>query len=250
MTRVLQFSKAILLGRHQAGSRLFALTLLVVPAFCEAAAATITLSERMLPVPIRGLQLAVPVAGEVRYHVLGDRTNFQGRATADLAHLQDRAPAVLAALFDQKQVCGEQLSVRDGRIGAREAALLIVATVDYARNACLAGRQMKILPRAGYHVEMLLRPLVGARSLRFQAEVVELRKQHGELPAALLEPLRHLLGTLVGERIGQLFPPSIPPEVSLKGLEFVEARPKRLAARLDIEGSVPRETFARLLEGR
>jgi hypothetical protein len=109
---------------------------------------------------------------------------------------------------------------------------------------------MKILPRAVYSVEMLLRPLVGARSLRFQAEVVKLRKQSGELPPALLEPMRQLLGTLVGERIGELFPASIPPEVSLKRLEFVEAKSKGLVARIDVGGNVPRDTFDRLLQRR
>jgi hypothetical protein len=224
---------------------------LLVPAVSEAAPATITLPERIISVPIGGLQLAVPVTGDVRYQVRADQAIFEGRATADLAHLQDRAPAVLAALFDQKQVCGEQLSVREGRIGAREAALLVIATVDYGRNACVAGRQMKVLPRAVYDVEMLLHPVVGARSLRFQAEVVELRKQSGQLPVALVEPLRQLLGTLVGQRIGELFPAaSVPPDVSLKRLEFAEAKSKRLVARIDIGGNVPRDAFDRLLQRR
>lgn len=230
--------------------QLFALTVLLVPAISDAAPATITLPERTVSVPIGGLHLAVPVAGDVRYHVRADRAIFEGRATADLAHLQDRAPAVLSALFNQKQNCGEQLSVRDGRIGAREAALLIVATVEYGRNACLAGRQMEVVPRALYGVEMLLRPVVGARSLRFQAEVLELRKQSGELPAALLGPMRQLLGALVSQRIGELFPAAVPPEVSLKSLDFVEAKSKRLAARIEIGGNVLRDTFDRLLERR
>ena len=234
--------------RDNVRSLLLALAIALGPAPSQGAPATATLPGRTLSVPIAGLTLPVPVTGDVRYRVRDDQAIFEGRAAADLARLQDRAPAVLSALFDQKQVCGEQLSVRKGQFGARGAALLVNATVDYGRNACIAGREVNILPRALYDLEMLLHPLVGARSLKFQAEVVALRKQSGELPAVLLEPVRQFLGTLVSQRIGELFPAgSVPPDVTLKSLDFNQ-KSGRLMAQVEVEGSVPRSTFERLLE--
>jgi len=216
----------------------------------EAAPATAVLPGRTLSLPIAGLNLPVPVTGEVRYQVRDDRAIFDGRAAADLARLQERAPSVLSALFDQKQVCGEQLSVRKGQFGSREEALVVNATVDYGRNACIAGREVNILPRAVYDLEMVLHPLIGPRSLRFQAEVVALRNQNGELPAVLLDPVRQFLGTLVSQRIGELFPAGfVPPDVTLKGLDFSQ-KSGRLMAQVEVEGSVPRSTFERLLEMR
>ncbi len=229
-------------------SLLLALAVVLGPTPSEAAPATATLPGRTLSVPIAGLNLPVPVTGDVRYQVRDDRAIFDGRAAVDLARLQDRAPAVLSALFDQKQVCGEQLSVRKGQFGAREAALLVNATVDYGRKACIAGREVNVLPRALYDLEMLLHPLVGARSLKFLAEVVALRKQNGELPAVLLEPVRQFLGTLVSQRIGELFPAgSVPQDVTLKSLDFNQ-KSGRLMAQVEVEGSVPRSVFERLLE--
>lgn len=218
------------------------------PTPSKAAPATATLPGRTLSVPIAGLNVPVPVTGDVRYQVRDDRAIFDGRVAADLARFQDRAPALLSALFDQKQACGEQLSVRKGQFGARGEALLVNATVAYGRNTCIAGREVSILPRALYELEMLLRPVIGARSLRFQAEVVALRKQNGELPAVLLEPVRQFLGTLVSQRIGELFPAgSIPPDVTLKSLDFNQ-KSGRLMAQVEVEGSVPRSVFERLLE--
>ncbi|MFO1118729.1 MAG: hypothetical protein U1E38_00855 [Rhodospirillales bacterium] len=74
-------------------------------------------------VPIAGLQLPVAVSGELLYTVRGGQADIDGRLAADLAAAQQQSTALLAALFDRRQPCGERLSVREGRLGARSAAL-------------------------------------------------------------------------------------------------------------------------------
>lgn len=213
-------------------------------------AAKATLSPRTLFLPIAGLQLPVAVSGELLYTVRGGQADIDGRLAADLAAAQQQSTALLAALFDRRQPCGERLAVRDGKLGARAAALSVTATVDYGRTACIAGQEVKILPRALYDVEMLLHPVVSARSLRMQAEVLTLRRRDGALPATIDTALRDLLGSLIGQRIGELFPNAVPDALMLQSLSFDEEVPGRLAAKLRASGSISRTALDQLVERR
>lgn len=215
-----------------------------------AGAAKATLAPRTVLVPIAGLQLPVAVSGELLYTVRGGQADIDGRLAADLAAAQQQSTALLAALFDRRQPCGERLSVREGRLGARSAALSVMATVDYGRTACIAGQEMKILPRALYDIEMLLHPVVSARSLRMQAEILALRRRDGQLPATIDTALRDLLGNLISQRIGELFPNAVPDELMLQSLSFDEEAPGRLAAKLRASGSIPRSALDQLVERR
>ena len=122
--------------------------------------------------------------------------------------------------------------------------------MDYGRTACIAGQEMKILPRALYDVEMLLHPIVNARSLRMQAEVVTLHRRDGQLPATIDLALRDLLGNLIGQRIGELFPAAVPEDLRLQSLSFDETEPGRLAARLRTSGSIPQAMLDQLVSRR
>ena len=157
---------------------------------------------------------------------------------------------MLAAVLDHRQPCGDRVTVRDGHLGARAAALWVVASIDYGRTACIAGQEMKILPRARYEVELLLHPVVGARSLRMRSEVLRLVRRDGALPSAVDTPLRQMLARLVDERIGELFPSAIPAELSLQSLSFDEAQPGRLAAKLCASGNIAQTTLERLVDRR
>jgi hypothetical protein len=216
----------------------------------RAPAATANIPSRTLSLPIGGLLLPVPVSGDVRYSIRDGRVEVDGRLAADLSAVQQQATAILAALLNRKQPCGDRLAIRDGRVGARNAALSVVTTIDYGRSACVAGQAMMILPRALYDVEMLLHPVVGPRSLRMRAEVLTLRRHGAELPAQAAAPLRQMLGALVGERIGDLFPAMAPAELALQSLGFVEPQPGRLAASVRASGSVPQATLDRLIDRR
>ena len=87
--------------RHGARSGLLAVaTLLALAPFgASAAAATATLSQRTLSLPIGRLLLLVPVTGDLRYRLRDGRAEIDGRLTADLAEVRQRAPAVLSALL-------------------------------------------------------------------------------------------------------------------------------------------------------
>ena len=231
------------------GAMLTAATLLAL-APATAWAAKATLAPRTVFLPIGGLQLPVAVSGELLYTLRGGQADIDGRLAADLAAAQQQATALLAALFDRKQPCGERLSVRDGRLGARATALSVIATVDYGRTACIAGQEMKILPRALYDVEMLLHPVVGLRSLRMQAEILTLRRKDGQLPAALDAAMREMLGGMIGQRIGELFPNAVPADLMLQSLSFDEEEPGRLAAKLRASGSISQTTLDQLVERR
>lgn len=222
-----------------------AATALLMPAAAWAAKAT--LSPRTVFLPIGGLQLPVGVSGELVYTLRSGQADIDGKLAADLASAQKQATPLLAALFDRKQPCGERLSVRSGQLGARGSALAVQASVDYGRTACIAGQEMKILPRALYDVEMLLHPIVGSRSLRMQAEVLTLRRRDGQLPATIDTALRDLLGSLIGQRIGELFPTGVPEDLRLQSLSFDEAEPGRLAARLRTSGSIPQAMLNQLV---
>lgn len=220
----------------------------LMPAVAWAAKAT--LSPRTVILPIGGLQLPVGVSGELLYTLRAGQADIDGRLAADLASAQKQATPLLAALFDRRQPCGERLAVRSGQLGARGTALAVQATVDYGRTACIAGQEMKILPRALYDVEMLLHPVVGSRSLRLQAEVLTLRRRDGQLPATIDMALRDLLGSLIGQRIGELFPAAVPADLRLQSLSFDEEEPGRLAAKLRASGSIPQAMFDQLAPRR
>jgi len=213
-------------------------------------AAKVTLSPRTIFLPIGGLQLPVGVSGEFLYTLRSEQADIDGRLAADLASAQKQATPLLAALFDRKQPCGERLTVRDGKLGARGSALAVQATVDYGRSACIGGQEVKILPRSRYDVDMLLHPVVGARSLRMQAEVLTLRRRDGDLPATIDTALRDLLGSLIGQRIGELFPAAVPGDLTLQSLSFDEEEPGRLAAKLRASGSISRTTLDQLVGRR
>lgn len=224
--------------------------LLTVPSD-DATASTATLPQRTLALPLGDLRLPVTVGGNVRYRLRGDRADIEGQVDADLQEVQRQATAVLAALLDHRQQCGDRVSVRDGRVGARQAALTVVATIDYGRSVCVAGQEMSVLPRALYEVEMLLHPVARPRSLRLRAEVTSLRKRGGQLSAALDRPLRQMLGSLIDHRIGELFPTgAVPKEVTLRTFAFNESKPNQLIAQLNAVGSVPLTTLDRLIQGR
>ncbi len=222
------------------------------PISARAAAATTTaLAPRTLSLPIGRLQLPVPVTGDVRYRIRDGQAEMDGRIAADLAEFQQQAPAVLAVLLDHRQPCGDRLSVRDGHLGARTAALLVVATIDYGRTACIGGQELKILPRSQYEIELLLHPVVSARSLRMRSEVLRLVRRDGPLPVAVDAPLRQMLARLVDERIGELFPSgTVPPDLALKSLSFTDAGTGRLVARIEAAGVVPQSALERLLDRR
>jgi hypothetical protein len=245
-------SRVALRRRRRPASRVLLASVALLPLLPSAAsAATANISPRTLSLPIGGLLLPVPVSGDVRYTMRGGRAEMDGRIAADLAAAQRQAPSILAALLDRKQPCGDRLAVRDGRFGIRDSALSVTASLDYGRSACVAGQAMTILPRSLYDVEMLLHPVVGPRSLRMRAEVLTLRRRGaGELPAQIAAPLRQMLGALVGERIGELFPGAVPADLTLRSLAFEEPQPGRLAVNLRAAGSVPQATFEQLINRR
>jgi hypothetical protein len=226
-------------------------TLLALAPFGASAAATATLSQRTLSLPLGRLLLLVPVTGDLRYRLRDGRAEIDGRLTADLAEVRERAPAVLSALLDHRQPCGDRVTVRDGQLGAREAALSVVATIDYGGTACIAGQEIKILPRARYDVELLLHPVVSARSLRMRSEVLRLVRRDGDLPPVVDAPLRLMLAQIVDERIGELFPAgAVPPELALKSLSLAETEPGGLVAHVEAAGTMPQVALDRLLERR
>jgi len=215
----------------------------------EAQAATANLPRRTIPLPLHGTTLPVPVGGEVTYSA-GDPAAVDGNLVADLAGAQQQATAVLAALLNRDDRCGDRLTVKDGRLGARDRALRVTGVVDYGRVACVGGRSMTVVPQTAYDVDMLLHPVVAARSLRVRAEVLGLRPHGGgELPGSLDGAMRQTLGGLVSERVGELFPAgSAPADVVLRSLSFDEAASGALSARLEGSGSLPRPLLERLLK--
>ncbi len=100
----------------------------------------------------RRLLLLVPVTGDLRYRLRDGRAEIDGRLTADLAEVDSDSGRrrCCRPCSTDRQPCGDRVTVRDGQLGAHEAALSVVATIDYGRTVCIAGQEIKILPRARY----------------------------------------------------------------------------------------------------
>jgi hypothetical protein len=217
----------------------------------HAAAATATLPPRTIPVPIKDMLLPVPVGGELSYATQDGRAAVQGRLTGDLASAQQQSTALLRALIDRDSACGDRIAVKDARIGARAPALRVTGNVAYERIACVAGRQMVVVPRSPVFVDLLLHPLVQPRSLRVRTEVLEMRAANDRVPAPVVDALRQAFAHVVDDRIGELFPQGIAPsDLTLQSVVFEEAQPGRLVARVEGAGSLPQAVLDRLLRGR
>lgn len=225
-----------------------ALALAMVAGTGTARAATAELPSRTIPLPLKGTTLPVPVGGQVTYSS-GDPTAVDARLTADLASAQREATAVLAALLNRDDDCGDRLNVEDGRLGAQASALRVEGVVDYGRTACVGGRSLTVVPRNAYDVDMLLHPVVAARSIRVRAEVLDLRPHGGgQMPDSLGAALKQTVGELVSKRIGELFPSgAAPADLALRSLTFDESKSGVLTARLEGSGSMPRSLLERLL---
>lgn len=216
------------------------------------AAATASLPKRTVPVPLRDLVLPVPVSGKLDYDAVGNgAADVRGQFTGDLSAAQRQSTAVLRALLDRDTSCGDRIAVQDGRIGARRQALRLTGTIDYERVACLAGRQVVLLPRTPMQVDLLLHPVVGARSLRVRTEVLDVRPAGRDLPPSVAEPLKQALGSVIDERVGELFPAgAVPPDMLLQEVRFEEGKEGRLLAQLRASGRLPQSLLDRLLRAR
>jgi hypothetical protein len=214
----------------------------------HAQAATATLPPRTVPVPLRDMLLPVPVSGDLAYTTRAGTAVVQARLVGDLSAAQRQSTDVLRALIDRNPGCGDRLAVRDGRLGARAPALRVTGTLDYERVACMAGRQMVLVPRSPVYVDVLLHPVVQPRSLRVRAEVLDVRSPEAAIPQAVQGRLKETLARLIDQRVGELFPSGLAPgDVALKSLAFEEVKPHRLVARLAGSGSLPQAALERLL---
>jgi hypothetical protein len=212
-----------------------------------ALAASAEITRRTVTVPFRDLVLPVPVSGDLTYARHDGTAVVDGRLEAELAAVQKHSTAVLRALINRHAPCGERISVREGQIGARAAALRVTGTAEYERTICVAGNPTTIVPRTPIHIEMLLHPIVQPRSLRVHAQVVDVTASGTTIPS-LAKPLKETLGTLISERIGELFPAgAVPADTAVKSISFDEVGRGGLIARAEFSGRLPQAMLDRIL---
>ena len=211
-------------------------------------AATSRSVSRTLAVPLKGLTLQVPVSGRIEYTTRDGRAAVQSTLSGDLSAIQRQSNAVLRALLDRQEACGDRIAVRDGRIGARAPALRVIGTVDYEKAACLGGRQVILIAKAPVFIDMLLYPVVQPRSLTVRTQVLDVRVPAAGIPRGLQPGVRDTFAKAISSHIGELFPAGmVPPGMSLQSLSFEEAKPGRLSARVEAAGSLPQASLERFL---
>lgn len=214
-----------------------------------ASAATSRSVSRTLAVPLKDLTLQVPVSGRIEYTTRSGKADVEGNLSGDLSAAQKQSTAVLRALLDRQEPCGDRIAVRDGRIGARAPALRVIGTVDYEKVACIKGRQVVLISKSPVFVDMLLYPVVQPRSLTVRAEVLDVRAPTAEIPRGLQPAIRDTFAKVISNHIGELFPIGmVPADVSLHSLAFEESKPGALSARLEAAGSLPQATLERFLK--
>jgi hypothetical protein len=99
---------------------------------------------------------------------------------------------------------------------------------------------MTVVPRSPVYVDMLLHPVVQARSLRVRTEVLDVCASGAAMPSSAEPALKEILGRVISQRIGELFPAGgVPANVRLKSISFEEGKHSRLAARVEGAGSLP-----------
>jgi hypothetical protein len=212
-----------------------------------ALAASAEIARRTVTVPVRDLVLPVPVSGELTYMTREGTAVVDGRLEAELTAAQKHSTELLRALINRHAPCGERISVREGRIGARSPALRVTGTAEYERTICVASNSTTIVPRSPIRIDLLLHPIVQPRSLRVRAQVVDVTASGRTIPA-LAKPLKETLGTLISERIGELFPAgAVPADTALKSISFDEVGRGALIARVTFSGSLPQPMLDRIL---
>jgi hypothetical protein len=212
-----------------------------------ALAASAKIARRTVTVPVRDLKLPVPVSGDLTYAMREGTAVVDGRLEAELAAAQKHSTELLRALINRHTPCGERISVRQGQIGARAPALRVTGTADYERTICVAGNPTTIVPRSPIRIDLLLHPIVQPRSLRVRAQVVDVSASGTTIPS-LAGPLKATLGTVISDRIGELFPAgALPADTALKSISFDEVGRGALIARVEFSGSLPQAMLDRII---
>jgi hypothetical protein len=83
--------------------------------------------------------------------------------------------------------------------------------------------------------------------LRVRTQVVEVSAS-GTAITSLAGPLKETLGTVISDRIGELFPAgALPADTALKSISFDEVGRGSLIARVEFSGSLPQAMLDRIL---
>lgn len=213
----------------------------------DAAPESLAIAPRTVRIPVGDLALRIPISGHLTYTARDGRALVDGQLEADLRAAQEQSTPLLRALLDRDTSCGDRIDVRRGRITGRAPALRVTGSVNYEHTVCVAGHRMTLFPRSPVDIDLLLYPIVEPRSLRLQAEVLDIRSRGASMPTAAAGALKKTLGKVIGDRIGEMLPSgALPTDVALKSLSFEEVERGPLVARVELSGSLPQAMLERL----
>ena len=130
-----------------------------------ALAASAKIARRTVTVPVRDLKVPVPVSGDLTYVTREGTAVVDGRLEAELAAAQKHSTELLRALINRHTPAASAFPSGKGR-SAPARRLRVTGTADYERTVCFGGNPKTIVPRSPIRIDLLLHPIVQARSAR------------------------------------------------------------------------------------
>jgi hypothetical protein len=105
----------------------------------------------------------------------GGQNTFKLELAADLSDLQDNMTAVLGALLNKAETCGERIGIRNATLSPRDPAALVMVQLHYERWACFGRDTVNEMAEGNGTIEMKLTAAVGEDgALRLVPEVVRI----------------------------------------------------------------------------